>query len=216
MGTDVAFRYNPLHDLESVWWIAVYFLFKKKVAHDSGEDSAYKKRLTTQMVYANQLFYNEAKRVRVMTTSTKFPAMLRCLHPAVQGLGRVLEDIRQELTHLYWMAEQNIAAIDHQVAGLLHQHFAQSLLEISEDLCIEVGPLSPEPRQNHQTKDEPEEGSLKHNSRKRQREEVEEDKDNIEESTSRGSGSRNGNPSTAPPRQGRSIVQSMKKRLRQK
>ncbi|KAI0942788.1 hypothetical protein AcV7_010360 [Taiwanofungus camphoratus] len=211
--TDIAFRYNPLHDLESAWWVAVYFLFKRKVVHDSDEHPAYKESLADQMVYAGQLFYNQTKRLSAMLNSRTFPAMLPCLHRDVQGLGQVLEDIRRELAHLYWMAEQNITAIDHQVAGLLHQHFAQSILEIS-DLCVEVGPLSPELRQDHQaqTKDEPEEGSSKQDSRKRQREEVEEDRDNIEESTSRGSGSRNGSPSTAPPQRGRPTSKSKKKR----
>ncbi|KAI0922904.1 hypothetical protein AcV5_009769 [Taiwanofungus camphoratus] len=213
---NIRFRYNPLHDLESVWWVAVYFLFKKRVVRDS-EDPAYNKQLKTQMVYASKLFYGK-ERLAVLGHVEAFSDMLGCLDPAVQKLAQVLENIRQELTDRYYQAERQVATIDHKVADGLHKRFSKAFRDIRKGLCIEMGPLSLELRQNHQAqmKDKPEEGSSKQSARKLQWEEVKEDRGNIEESALQGSGSRDGNPSAAPPRRGRSIVQSMKKRFRQK
>ena len=36
-GAPTPFRYNPLHDLESLWWIAAFFLFKRDVVLDEEE-----------------------------------------------------------------------------------------------------------------------------------------------------------------------------------
>ncbi|KAI0943401.1 hypothetical protein AcW1_002572 [Taiwanofungus camphoratus] len=212
--TDSRFRYNPLHDLESVWWVAVYFLFKKKVVRDSGEDPAFKKRLKTQMVYARGLFYDKAVRGNVMRPGDVFFEKLCCLDSVVQALGQILEELRQELTDRYCQAERQVATIDHKVADGLHKRFSKAFRDMSKGLCIEMGPLSLELRQNHQaqTKDKFEEGSSKQDSRKRQREQVEEDRDDTEELAPQGSGSRDGNPSAAPPRRGRPTSKSKKKR----
>ncbi|KAI0943406.1 hypothetical protein AcW1_002575 [Taiwanofungus camphoratus] len=219
-GEDIRFRYNPLHDLESVWWVAVYFLIKKKVVRDSGEDPAYKEDLATQMAYASQLFYGK-ERLAALGHDKVFSKMLYCLHhPIVRKFGQVLEKIRQKLTRRYRKAERlgHIAAIDHRIANRLHKRFSRKFLRISKGLCIEVGPLSTQLRQNHQaqTKDEPEDGSSKQNVRKRQREQVEEDRDNIEESAPQGSGSRDGNPSSVPLPPVQPTSRSKKRRSRRK
>ncbi|KAI0922893.1 hypothetical protein AcV5_009760 [Taiwanofungus camphoratus] len=137
---NIRFRYNPLHDLESVWWVAVYFLFKKRVVRDS-EDPAYNKQLKTQMVYASKLFYGK-ERLAVLGHVEAFSDMLGCLDLAVQKLAQVLENIRQELTDRYYQAERQVATIDHKVADGLHKRFSKAFRDIRKGLCIEMGPLS--------------------------------------------------------------------------
>ncbi|KAI0916492.1 hypothetical protein AcV5_002972 [Taiwanofungus camphoratus] len=193
------FRYNPLHDLESVWWVAVYFLFKRKMVRDSGEDPVYKEQLEVQRRYANKLFYDKTERFRVMTCANIFSDKLHCLNSLAWKFGQVLENLRQRLARCYCEAEQleHLAAIDHTVADRLHESFSRTFLGLTKYLCVEVGPLRPEPRQNRrvETKAEPEAQSSE---RKRQREEEkeEEESSDIEESMSQGS--RDGSSGAAP------------------
>ncbi|KAI0954196.1 hypothetical protein AcV7_007494 [Taiwanofungus camphoratus] len=132
-----------------------------------------------------------------MTGADTFSNKLRCLNSLAWKFGRVLENLRRWLAHYYCEAEQleHLAAIDHTVADQLHESFSQTFLVLTKYLCVEVGPLRPEPRQNRrvETKAEPEAQSSE---RKRQREQEQEESSDIEESTSQGS--RDGSSGAVP------------------
>ena len=65
------FRYLPLHDLESMWWIAAQFLTARAVTHCDPDDldrSHYSKHAK----FAKQLFGRDACRASVMTSGLSF------------------------------------------------------------------------------------------------------------------------------------------------
>ncbi|THG93104.1 hypothetical protein EW026_g8036 [Hermanssonia centrifuga] len=59
---EAPFRYNPLHDLESLWWVAVYHLFKREVVSIPGEIIIGENELARreeQRICAGELFCNK-------------------------------------------------------------------------------------------------------------------------------------------------------------
>ncbi|KAI0946683.1 hypothetical protein AcW1_010080 [Taiwanofungus camphoratus] len=134
-----------------------------------------------------------------MTGANIFSNKLRCLNSLAWKFGRVLENLRRSLARCYCKAEQleHLAAIDHTVADQLHESFSQTFLGLTKYLCVEVGPLRLEPRQNRrvETKAEPEAQSSE---RKRQREQEQEQEDSSDIEKSMSQGSRDGSSGAAP------------------
>ncbi len=80
----IPLRYNPIHDLESLWWIAVYFVLDMQLKPDSEAepqtfcaDELYP--TTQQRYYAGRLFFNATSRFSVMNDSTFFAAIVQSL-----------------------------------------------------------------------------------------------------------------------------------------
>ena len=129
-GAPTPFRYNPLHDLESLWWIAAFFLFKRDVALDE-EDAckpAERTRRQAQTIAAENLF--NISRSTLLADFPVFPTVLTSLHPSVQPIGRRLEDLRKELVETYRNAEKDPSTITHTVADSLHARFRREFADI--------------------------------------------------------------------------------------
>lgn len=125
----IPFRYNPLHDLESLWWIAVYFIFKRDVDIDRS-DEAEDKRRAVQRSAAEDLFYVQETRYFTMTTDRTFQGLLRCLPIPVQPIGIELDHLRGKLSAAYRKAEEKTDLIDHTAADGLHEEFSASFSRI--------------------------------------------------------------------------------------
>lgn len=76
------FRYNPLHDLESLWWLAVYFTLNRETdgAHDR----------VAQRSAAREFFYNYQNRQHTLLIPTYFAGKLRCLHASLGDIAKLL------------------------------------------------------------------------------------------------------------------------------
>ncbi len=133
---EIPFRYNPIHDLESLWWSAVYFVLDMEMKPNSEAVDADEFHPTTQQRhYAEKLFYDASSRLSVMLPTTRFfKHIVQSLHPSLHGIGIALEDVREELTSSYTLVEQNATTIDHNAAEGLHSFVLQTFLEISESL----------------------------------------------------------------------------------
>jgi len=88
------FLHNPLHDYESVWWIAVWFVFYCKPVGVA--DSV--------MEEARQ----EAVRSRTSTFVSGFvKRACSLLPPVLRPLGKVLVKMRHILVRAYWSFEES-------------------------------------------------------------------------------------------------------------
>lgn len=130
----VPWAYNPIHDLESIWWLAVFFTLNKDVVllSDSGqkledghalyvrtrdgeklipaEDAiSGANRVAAQAAAMRTLFYHSTKRPSVLRGGL---AMLQLrLHPALREAGMLefLDSIREELVAAYETAEATLS-----------------------------------------------------------------------------------------------------------
>lgn len=137
---DIPFHYNALHDLESLWWIAVYFIVNKQVIVD-GEPQRPTK---THIDQAKKIFHGGEHRLRILSGPTEFNSIIQQLHPSVQEIARQLNHLRKDLVSAYFQAEQDLCAIDHTVGAALVRSFASDFVDISQrlrDSDITVRPL---------------------------------------------------------------------------
>lgn len=131
-----AFFRNALHDLESILWIAIWFLTTKRVKSWAPVTalSASSFDLAKQQSLANRLFYNRGERTAIMLTSNHFASCIKDLHPAVQGAARILDRIRDDLVQCYYEAEKDLSAIGKDVAEPLYVNMNQQLFEAAMEL----------------------------------------------------------------------------------
>lgn len=110
----VTFRYNALHDLESLWWIAVYFVFNREVYHDGVACSTSEPgfSLDAQRRCAIQLFHDRDARWTTMHSGISFGTRIQSLHPTARAIARLLEDLRARLVQAYRKAEADISSLD--------------------------------------------------------------------------------------------------------
>ncbi|KAJ3557293.1 hypothetical protein NM688_g1550 [Phlebia brevispora] len=91
------FRYMKLHDIESVWWIAVYLLFYRGIHPDDRPEDLRE----LQDSIAAAMFENTEVRSDVFHLGKQFASYIDKLHPSVQSAGYVLESIRVKLNEAY-------------------------------------------------------------------------------------------------------------------
>ncbi|KIP06968.1 hypothetical protein PHLGIDRAFT_127925 [Phlebiopsis gigantea 11061_1 CR5-6] len=126
---ELVFTYNPLHDLESVWWVMAFLLInkdaqivlwdpKERLLPELSETSTARSiRLSKQASFANSLFLHGGERGSLMDIGYEFEKKIaKHLHPALRVLGEPLNDIRIELIEAYTAAEVDVRAIDHRAS----------------------------------------------------------------------------------------------------
>ena len=124
-------RYHALHDLESLWWVAAYFVINSTVVGPT--DLQDKKRLLAQQAFASQLFHSDDdRREHVMTVANWFAARLKYLHPSLQRISQPLEQARGHLAAAYSRAEEDFDPIHADVVNDLYDKLAASFTEVVE------------------------------------------------------------------------------------
>ena len=109
--TQVVFRYNPVHDLESLWWISAYllvsqvFMLKGDGTDGTGEEDP---RLARQRTVLQKLFTIGDERRWTMCTENGFYREVKTLHPLMRKAGRALDNARDVLARAYHYLEQDI------------------------------------------------------------------------------------------------------------
>ncbi|KAF7795020.1 hypothetical protein EIP86_006164 [Pleurotus ostreatoroseus] len=94
-----SFRYNHLHDLESLWWIAVYFVVHQIPDGGTDQDSRRQRRI------ARGLFWNGSKRFNVLKCLGYFEDEMRSLHSSLHRIAQYVEEARRVLVSGYWSLE---------------------------------------------------------------------------------------------------------------
>ncbi|KAF7795018.1 hypothetical protein EIP86_006162 [Pleurotus ostreatoroseus] len=117
------FHYNYLHDLESLWWVAVYFVVHQDQSTD--DDQYYRNQIRA----AQDLFYYGSKRYGTMKLSGSFAGLVRGLHPSLQELGSWLEAARCALVNAYRSLEETLQ--DYEVDATVHGGLLSGLWSIA-------------------------------------------------------------------------------------
>lgn len=126
-----AWFYNPMHDLESLWWIMAWFLFSKDflvtrktpllrkiLVHEEEDDATRHRRLKEQMYSSREVF--GSKRPMVFMIDDELYDQMQSLHPAVVDIGGLLEEARFDITEAYRKAEIDRQNIDITAVDGLH------------------------------------------------------------------------------------------------
>ncbi|KAF7790466.1 hypothetical protein EIP86_001421 [Pleurotus ostreatoroseus] len=110
------FRYNPLHDMESLWWNAIYFTLNREIHEYAGEPlSTSPDRRSAQQLSARKLFYQLEGRLLALKFNGILRQRLGCLHPILKDVGNILEEMRLSLRTAYTEAEKSIAHMDSNI-----------------------------------------------------------------------------------------------------
>ena len=125
------FRYNFLHDLESLWWISAYLLMSRTLIYDEdeGEDPEENAKQdaeeqAVQRTSVRKLFTVGDERSWAMRSETGFYGELESLHPFMREMGVALDDARDALVRAYHYLEKDID----KRASEIHP-------ELYEDMC---------------------------------------------------------------------------------
>lgn len=140
------FIYNPLHDLESLWWIAVYVLVANRVVSEDSTPGQTYEELQAQRQLASDLFWEKGKRTLALKSSTYFRRELHNLHPSLRAIASLVDDLRESLVTAYLIAERDITALpsDFDITQNLHMEFGQgfcSIAKVLEDNDMKIRPL---------------------------------------------------------------------------
>ena len=92
------FRYNSIHDVESLWWIGLYFMMNRAVGSSSRGDHA------EPVDYG--LFRSNSRRYFVLRSEGRFSEELAVLHPSLRRHSRQLIIAREQLLEGYRFVER--------------------------------------------------------------------------------------------------------------
>lgn len=124
------FRYNPLHDLESLWWISVYFSFHSMLSPGKRKTTSH--GTEAQRIALAKYFYNFSNRYDALEIQGIFANSLRCLYPTLRTLAQILEDLRILLRTAYVDAEKSIDLLNFNVAAEYYDRLSSYLQEAAE------------------------------------------------------------------------------------
>ncbi|KAJ3557299.1 hypothetical protein NM688_g1547 [Phlebia brevispora] len=125
------FRYNALHDMESLWWVAVHVIFNREV--DSSADGGHNTASDEQRFHAENMFGNREDRFYTLVTQTGFSEKIMSLHPSVRHVAYVLENMRESLVRWHHKAEADLDSLDHTgCAEGLYDIFVQGFTAIAQ------------------------------------------------------------------------------------
>ncbi|KAI0093407.1 hypothetical protein BDY19DRAFT_1064761 [Irpex rosettiformis] len=155
------FFYNPLHDLESIWWIAVYFVVNKKtaLAHrkrsavgSDHQDIVYADLTEEQLKFARNLFYWEPARHGALNNSgiTPLDKHLFSLPSYLKPICSELIKLRKTMVKHYRDIEKPGFVIDKTVCLSIYPLFTKAFKTIMGSLAkrdILVAPLEYDPRE---------------------------------------------------------------------
>ncbi|KAI0691277.1 hypothetical protein BC835DRAFT_1547500 [Cytidiella melzeri] len=155
------FQYNPTHDLESLWWVAAYFVVNKETFLASPRSSSdtpvtpanSHSRLTEkQRTYARSLFYGSLPRVIAMssTEDTPIDEHMRSLPSYLSRVCEALIELRKTLRAHYGTIEHPAFEIDKNVCNELYETFMDTFSALAEDLKDADIIVKPIPRDRNQ------------------------------------------------------------------
>ncbi len=128
---DNDFRYNPLHDLESVFWLATYFIFTTTGYNQDEEE------IKQQEHIKDRLLYDDFQHSCVMRLDDAFLCDVSYLHPDLHELALSLEELRSKLVTRFRVAEKDCGSITSSVATGLHESLASVLHKMAGQVVVD-------------------------------------------------------------------------------
>ncbi|KAF7799145.1 hypothetical protein EIP86_010376 [Pleurotus ostreatoroseus] len=132
-GPEAVFRYNELHDMESLWWVALYSLAKRQpfCGDDACEPIDYEK----MKKYRVGLFMARTTRHLFFASTEDCNTLAETVHPSLYKAIQILDDIREILVEAYCEAEKKGALkVSVQLDGGLYTDIAMKFKDIAEDV----------------------------------------------------------------------------------
>ncbi len=137
-GPVTPFRYNPIHDFESLWWLAIHLMLKIDALYinEQGPPPARSlDELREQRNWSLFLSYDQTERLIALSDSYKFQEMLCSLHPSVKPYGSALDTWRSRITSAHRQAQQTpIPDADTAMRGL-YDAFSKDLFTMANALA---------------------------------------------------------------------------------
>lgn len=132
-------RYNPLHDLESLWWISSYFLLTHAVvdgddAPDEKHAQARAEQLDRQCTSVERLFVDGSERHWVMIMESNFQQELCCLHRSMRKAGAAVAEARDALAKAYHYAEKDMKSREFSVRAKTYDTMRRRFSYVSKHL----------------------------------------------------------------------------------
>ena len=135
------FRYNPLHDIESLWWLLVYLLLYRSPKIEGYTDS----HIASQSLFYRPFFVPGDTRWSAFVDASEFAGHGDRLHELLHPVAKALESIRRLLVNRYIEVERgDLSKIDHTVAASLVPQIMKKLktLEAMYDKNdVELSPI---------------------------------------------------------------------------
>lgn len=127
---DYVFQYNPIHDLESLWWVAMYFLINKQSKHSPSKESSPQAQGNTELTpvqrdYARSLFYGGLARLDAIHGGERLEKHMATLPSYLSPICAVLLELRRHLVDRYNQVEVDPSSIDKKACGKLYQEFSR-------------------------------------------------------------------------------------------
>ena len=154
--TRAPFRYNPLHDLESLWWVLVYLLLNRST--DIQGDTA--ERFRRQFRFYNTAFTGKfPSRQDMFKMPGRFREGEETLHKKMRRVATLLDWARSVLASRYVKVESgDLWQIDHavgdRVVSRLNEQFGRVAKKFAGDSDVKLSPLRP-PSRRKTTPEEP-------------------------------------------------------------
>ncbi|KAF7795937.1 hypothetical protein EIP86_007104 [Pleurotus ostreatoroseus] len=136
-----SFRYNALHDFESLVWALWHFL----ASREAYEDGTPKGISSEQRVFSWKLFFCEDTRFNrhnFLTNDIYYNQFVSALHPSVRLLAEQLGIVRKELVKTYAKIEQDVTTIDKTAADSIAELLQVRLERVAERLRRRKAPVS--------------------------------------------------------------------------
>lgn len=113
----VLFRYHPLNDWESLFWVALYMIFGKSVKPTGNQPQQSCQKRWEQWKLARAFFYEYKTRQAIFSEvphdclEDEFSVKLRaCLHEDLLPAADLLASVRRELVRAYLAVEADLEA----------------------------------------------------------------------------------------------------------
>ena len=141
----VPFRYNPLHDFESVLWLSFYLLLAVELKN-IGDLTPY--QVTAQHILAYILFYDLAFRIHVIQGGV-LTKNLTGIHPRITRIIQLVDTMREHLTYTFYNAEAGLSElVPFSAANRIEQLWREPMEEIvrylqKEDITVEPRAITP-------------------------------------------------------------------------
>lgn len=129
-----SFRYNPVHDLESLWWIAASFAVHQLPPLDAehGEESARSSRAQRQL--ARNLFWTDSGRLNVLRATGYFAGESKCLHQSVSSITAVVSKALRYLIKGYKTKEYSLRDDPLRFNDRVHRNLIDCFYEAVREL----------------------------------------------------------------------------------
>ena len=121
-------RRNCLHDLESLWWLALYFLTNWTISADPRYNTA------EQLHLSEKLFNDTDERLMLLRRPQGFTDIVSVLPLELRDLARHLQMALHALVEAYWTLEEDIRTNRLRVPGRIYEVLHDTLTEMSRSL----------------------------------------------------------------------------------